>query len=122
MRVLIDMNLTPLWVQALEAEGWEAVHWSNVGEPIATDREIMEWASSHGYIVFTHDLDFSALIAATQASAPSVVQVRTQIPLPSEIGSTVIEVLHRYRSELESGAIISVDQDSARVRLLPFKT
>jgi predicted nuclease of predicted toxin-antitoxin system len=38
------MNLSPLWVEALEEQGYEATHWSQVGEPGAPDREILEWA------------------------------------------------------------------------------
>jgi predicted nuclease of predicted toxin-antitoxin system len=57
MKFLIDMNLSPEWVAFFEHNGWEAVHWSMVGDPRATDRRIMERAQAHGYIVFTHDLD-----------------------------------------------------------------
>lgn len=39
----------------------------------------MAWALTNDYIVFTHDLDFGTLLAITQADAPSVIQVRSQI-------------------------------------------
>jgi predicted nuclease of predicted toxin-antitoxin system len=61
VKILIDMNLPPRWVQLFANAGWEALHWSQVGSPTASDREIMAWARENGYIVFTHDLDFSAL-------------------------------------------------------------
>lgn len=64
LKVLIDMNLAPSWVKAFSAEGWQAVHWSSVGDPRAPDAEIMGWAKAQGYLVFTHDLDFSAILAA----------------------------------------------------------
>lgn len=35
MRILIDMNLSPDWVPVLIEGGFEAVHWSQVGEPNA---------------------------------------------------------------------------------------
>jgi predicted nuclease of predicted toxin-antitoxin system len=53
----------------------------------------MVWARENGYIVFTHDLDFSALLAATQGEGPSVIQVRTQNVLPEGIGTLVITAL-----------------------------
>jgi predicted nuclease of predicted toxin-antitoxin system len=31
IKILIDMNLPPKWVKIFIAEGWEAVHWSEVG-------------------------------------------------------------------------------------------
>ncbi|MCG6971428.1 MAG: DUF5615 family PIN-like protein [Gammaproteobacteria bacterium] len=57
--------------------GFYAVHWSDVGDPRASDKEIMEWSDEYGYIVFTHDLDFTTLLIATQAKGPSVIQLRT---------------------------------------------
>jgi predicted nuclease of predicted toxin-antitoxin system len=42
----------------------------------------MEWARARKYIVFTHNLDFGSLLAATGVDTPSVVQVRTQLLKP----------------------------------------
>ncbi len=58
MKLLIDMNLSPAWVEVFEQQGWQAFHWSTVGDPRATDKFIMGWARENGYVVFTHDLDF----------------------------------------------------------------
>lgn len=121
MKILIDLNLPPRWVQVFAGAGWVAVHWSQVGAPIASDRDIMAWARDNGYVVFTHDLDFPALLAATQGEGPSVIQVRTQNVLPEAIGDLVIDSLKRFRSELEKGAIITIDPSRARVRILPLK-
>jgi predicted nuclease of predicted toxin-antitoxin system len=60
MKLLVDMNLPPRWVEFLATKGIEAMHWSTVGDPRATDAVIMQWASERSYAVFTHDLDFSA--------------------------------------------------------------
>jgi len=46
MRFLIDMNLSPDWIDVLTEEGWEAVHWATVGAHRATDESIMTWAES----------------------------------------------------------------------------
>jgi len=78
VKILVDMNLSPDWVMVLKAAGWEAVHWSTVGNPRAVDAEIMKWARQHDFVVFTHDLDFGALLAHSRAGEPSVLQVRTQ--------------------------------------------
>lgn len=58
IRVLVDMNLSVQWVAALAEHGWHAVHWSQVGQPTAPDAAVLAWASAHGYVVFTHDLDY----------------------------------------------------------------
>jgi predicted nuclease of predicted toxin-antitoxin system len=120
MKILIDMNLPPRWAKVFAAECWEALHWSAVGAPTASDREIMAWARENGYIVFTHDLDFSALLAATQGKEPSIIEVRTQNILPEAIGTLVIAALKQYHNELELGAIITIEPQRARVRILPF--
>ena len=86
MKILIDMNLSPDWVKVLERAGWEAVHWSTVGDMRAPDDVIMLWARENGYIVFTHDLDFGVLLALTRAESPSVIQVRTQDVFPDVLG------------------------------------
>ena len=101
MKILIDMNLPPRWAKVFAAEGWEALHWSQVGAPTASDREIMAWARANDYIVFTHDLDFSALLATTQREGPSVIQVRTQNVLPEGIGILVINAMKQFQHELE---------------------
>ena len=41
IKVLVNMNLSPEWVSTLTDEGWEAVHWSAVGDPRAPDAEII---------------------------------------------------------------------------------
>lgn len=121
MKLLLDMNLAPRWVGFLQQEGFEAVHWSTVGDPRATDATIMEWARRGGYVVFTHDLDFSALLAVAEAAGPSVVQVRTQDVLPDAIGSDVVRVLRMRAAALEQGAIVSIDKVTSRVRVLPIR-
>jgi predicted nuclease of predicted toxin-antitoxin system len=73
MKLLLDMNLAPDWCGVLGREGFDAVHWSAVGDGRATDAIVMAWARANGRVVVTHDLDFGALLAATGAEGPSVV-------------------------------------------------
>ncbi|MBW4633700.1 MAG: DUF5615 family PIN-like protein [Iphinoe sp. HA4291-MV1] len=120
MKILIDMNLSPDWVPVFKSAGFEAVHWSKVGDPGATDKTIMAWAVTHECIVFTHDLDFGTLLAITQADAPSVIQVRSQNILPTNLGNLVIGVLRQFQQELEVGALVTVEQAKAKVRILPI--
>lgn len=120
MQILIDVNLSPQWVDVLERHDLEAVHWRSVGLLDAKDREIMRWAKANEYIVFTHDLDFSAILASTQATGPSVLQIRTEDVLPASMESTVVRALRQFETELREGAVVSVDLDRARARILPL--
>jgi len=120
MRILLDMNLSPLWRQVLARHGHECVHWLQIGDPRAPDEDVMAYARKHGYVVFTHDLDFGAILAASQAKGPSVVQIRTQDVLPSALGPLLTGVLRDFANELEAGALIVVEEARSRVRILPL--
>ncbi len=120
MKILLDMNLPPAWCELLGRHGYEAVHWSTVGDPRAPDAQIMQWAAANQYVVFTHDLDFGALLAATQAHRPSVIQVRTENVMPAHLGTAILRVLNEHQTTLESGALVVVDEWRSRVRILPL--
>lgn len=120
LKLLIDMNLSPDWVGVFQRHGWPAVHWSEVGDPRASDRVIMAWAQTNQYTVFTHDLDFGTLLAVTQATGPSVIQVRAQDTFPSFLEELIVATLRQHESHLEVGALIVVDERRSRVRILPL--
>lgn len=71
MKLLIDMNLSPDWNAAFAAANIESKHWSEIGDPRARDVVIMEYARANGFIVFTHDLDFGAILPLSQAEKPA---------------------------------------------------
>jgi predicted nuclease of predicted toxin-antitoxin system len=121
MKLLVDMNLSPAWVSILADAGHESLHWSTVGNPRAADRELFAWAALHGYTVLTHDLDFGAILAATHASAPSVIQLRVQDVSPTGSGELVLSALTRFKNHLEAGALVSLDDTRHRVRILPLQ-
>ncbi len=121
MKILIDMNLSPDWVNYFAASGMEAIHWSRIGSAQAKDTEIMEYALVNRFVVFTHDLDFGAILAATQAEAPSVLQVRTQETFANVIGDVVMAAIAKFREELEAGALVSIDMQRSKVRILPIR-
>ena len=120
MKLLIDMNLSPCWVQTLSAAGFGTTHWSTVGAATATDAAIMAYAVEHDCVVLTHDLDFGAILAATQGAKPSVVQVRSGNMSPEVIGAPLVEALRQMTAELEAGALLTLDPTRARLTLLPL--
>lgn len=123
MRFLIDMNLSPSWVPFLQNAGFEAAHWSAVGAADAadaSDRTLMQWAAAHDHVVVTNDLDFSTILAATQRRKPSVIQIRADLLTPVAIGGAVLRAIAQTERELAEGALVSIDPDRARVRILPL--
>lgn len=121
MKLLVDMNLSPRWVDLLTDAGIEAAHWSTLGAKNAPDSEIMAYASANDYVVLTHDLDFGAILAATHGEKPSVVQIRAEDVSKDVIGKQVIAALRQMSSELEEGALLTVDPNRTRLRVLPLQ-
>ena len=121
MKILIDMNLSPRWVGVLAEAGIEAFHWVGVGRIDAPDVEIMNYANTHGFVVLTHDLDFGAILAATNRGKPSVVQIRAEDVNIDVIGKKVVMALQQMEFELEEGALVTVDPTRTRLRILPLR-
>lgn len=118
--IVIDMNLSPDWVPVLQGAGRAAVHWSDVGDPRADDKEITGWASANQRVVFTHDLDFGTMLALTHAAGPSVLQIRGQDVLPDHMAPLIIAALRQHETDLAAGALVVVDERKCRVRVLPL--
>ena len=121
MKIVIDMNLSPFWVAFFAENGIEAIHWSSVGLATAADTVIFSWAKDNGYIVFTNDLDFGTILAATNADAPSVFQIRIQNLMPHHIGAKVLATLLQFEGMLLQGALITLEEHRSRLRILPLK-
>ena len=120
MKLLIDMNLSPDWTRFLSGAGIESVHWSAIGAATTPDTEIMAYASAHGYVVMTQDLDFGTILAITKVQKPSVVRIRSEYLAPNSIGKLILSALVKGESERAAGALLSIDSKRTRMRLLPF--
>src|SRR5688500_6211128 len=114
------MNLTPAWVGFFATHGIDSVHWSDVGDPKALDPELMSLAKEKRFVVFTHDLDFGNILAVTHARGPSVIQARVEDPVPATIGEAVVAAIIENAIHLERGALLTLDPDRLRVRILPI--
>ena len=120
MKVLLDMNVPLKYSSLLAKADIECVRWSDIGAPNAEDSEIMAYACENNLIVLTFDLDFSAILSATQDIKPSILQMRTSI-LQAERAVDLIAIAMRQNNKaLKEGAIISIDIRKSRLRLLPL--
>jgi predicted nuclease of predicted toxin-antitoxin system len=81
----------------------------------------MAFAKANDYVVLTHDLDFGAILAATGRDKPSVVQIRARDVSPDAIGTPIIDALRQMTEELDAGALLTVDPNRTRLRILPFQ-
>jgi predicted nuclease of predicted toxin-antitoxin system len=122
MRLLVDMNLTPRWVDFLGNAAHSAVHWSSVGSRSAKDGEICEYARQHAFVVLTNDLDFPQILAHTRQAGPSVVLLRGEPLVPEARGAALLRALQDCEAELDRGAIVALDwSDKPRARVLPLR-
>lgn len=121
MNILIDMNLSSDWVGPLKAAGYGVVHWSDLGAANAPDDEIAAHARDNGFVLFTNDLDFGAILAASGGKAPSVVQLRRGDLRPKTLAPIVLAALAQRSGDLEQGAILTIGKSRIRIRQLPFE-
>jgi predicted nuclease of predicted toxin-antitoxin system len=120
MKLVLGMNLPPSWAGLLGSSGFDAVHWIDIGPPNAPDQHIMRWAARHRRVLLTQDLDFGAILAATQAQRPSVVQLRGDDLINVQMVRRVAVALNQVADDLEAGALVTVDLFRTRIRVLPI--
>lgn len=98
----------------------ESVHWTTVGRFDAPDRELMDWARQNNHMVFTHDLDFGTALTLTKSERPSVIQVRTQNVTIERLSGMVIAAIKSNTDYLLQGALLILDEEKQRIRILPL--
>lgn len=119
MKFLLDENLSASFASMLKKKGYEARHVSEVGLESTEDDDIVSFAKDSGEIIVTYDLDFSRIISSLTLQSPSLITLRVT-KLNGNIFLRIFqEVISTCRSDLEKGAMITVDDDRIRVRKLP---
>jgi len=121
LKVLIDENLPPAWSDFLENHVCQARHWTEVGQPGASDETVWKYALENNLVILSQDLDFSRMLALHGTTLPSVIQFRVDLPLPEACGEILIGVLRTHREQLFEGCLITIQEGSSRIRLLPLR-
>lgn len=120
MKVLLDQNISVLVAAELRARGVDAAHAREVGLASASDEEILGWAANNGYVVFTRDADFHALLALSAATHPSVVRIRDESLPDADLVRLTEWLLRKKREEITRGVAITIKKTSLRIRQLPI--
>ena len=120
MKLLVDMNLSARWAEFFSSHGISAKHWIEIGAANDPDEVIFAHAREHGFVIFTHDLDFSAMLSRTADDKPSVIQIRHAKPRVAEFGAVLLRIVTENQAALESGALLLVEPHRHRVRILPL--
>lgn len=118
MKLPVDMNLSPRRLGVLTEAGFEALHWSLLGAKKRLTRK--SWPTPAQTTTLCSPLIWTSL-AATHGDKPSVVQIRSEDLNPDAIGKQIIAALRQMETELADGALLTIDPNHARLRLLPLQ-
>ena len=120
MRLLADVHISPRTVEFLSALGHDVVR---VGETLpaqASDETIVSYADEDDRFILTQDLDFSAIIALTGRSSPSLISLRLSSSRIEYVNTILQKVLTDVEDHLVRGAIVTIEDQRVRVRQLPL--
>ena len=114
------MNLSPLTVAALQADGYDIVRVSSVLPATTADSVILDLARQRELVIVTQDLDFSTLLALGGHARPSLVTLRLSNTDPHVVTQRLRRVLPQLEQHLSGGCAITVDDSAVRIRKLPI--
>jgi predicted nuclease of predicted toxin-antitoxin system len=121
VKLLLDQGLPRSLASLLWEAGIDALHVGEKQLSAAADAEILGYARESERTVITHDADFHTLIALSNASKPSVIRIRIEGLKAPQLFSLIELILESYHQEISQGALVSVNEDRVRLRLLPIK-
>ncbi len=121
MRFLLDMPVSFLLLDVLQAHGHEGVHVYQIGKDRAPDDELLELARQEGRVIVTADLDFPRLMALSLAEGPGLILFRGGNYSDREMGDLLARVLQKVPPETLERSICVVDRKRIRVTRLPFE-
>ena len=120
MRFLADAGVSPKTVEFLQQLGHEAIHVRVLGLQRASDSELVDHARTDSSVVITFDLDFGDVLALGVLDKPSVILFRLADERADSVNQRLSAVLAERLADLESGALILVEDTRYRVRRLPI--
>lgn len=118
MKFRLDENQSPVLVDLIVAAGHDVVHARDIGLKSAPDSMVLET----GRVLISGDTDFGELLAASNASSPSVMLFRRQGQRRAgQIAALLLMNLATVEADLAAGAVVVFDNDRIRVRALPMQ-
>jgi predicted nuclease of predicted toxin-antitoxin system len=121
MRILADLNISPRTVEFLRSLGHDVVRVNEALPITAPDEVIVAKAIEENRTVLTQDLDFSAIIALSGKSVPSLISLRFSSSNIEYVNATLQKVLPTLEQDVLDGIIVVVEDQGIRRRRLPIE-
>lgn len=122
MRLLLDANLPRSLADRLRQVGYDAVHVRDLARADTKDEQIVVLARERQQVVVTQDHDFIKLVARAEAHMVSLILLRLHRPTAERLLRRITAAVMRARTDLEAGAIASVDDSQVRIKRLPIES
>ena len=120
MRFLADAGVSPKTVEFLKQLGHDAIHVRALGLQKTPDHQLVERARTDGSVLVTFDLDFGDILALGVLDKPSAIILRLADERADAVNQRLSAVVTERLVDLESGALILVEDTRYRVRKLPI--
>jgi len=105
----------------LRSLGHDVARVNELLSPTASDEAIVAAATREGRSILTQDLDFSAVVALSGRTVPSVISLRLSSSRVERVNAVLQEVLPDVEQDLLQGAIMTVQDGRIRARRLPVE-
>jgi predicted nuclease of predicted toxin-antitoxin system len=106
MKLLFDENLSAQLPKLLAAEFPDSIHVRDRSLRQSSDRSILKYAASNGFVVVTEDLDFQFL-SALQGFPPKAVLMRTG-NCPTAHVAHVLRMARQFLLSFEKDPLVGV--------------
>ncbi len=87
----------------------------------ASDQAVIDFSSKEGWTIITIDLDYPEIITIARKNSPSAIIFRLTNPNVDTLNALLKEHLEKIKVDLEDGAIVVIEDEKIRIRLLPIE-
>lgn len=120
MRFLLDQGLPRSLKFLLMDIGYESEHVGFIGMQSSPDEDIIDYARINNYICLTLDADFHSILVLSEKRNPSVIRIRIERLKAEDYLQLLKSILPDIENNLQTGCLVSVQEDSVRIRELPI--
>lgn len=119
IKLLLDQGI-PYSTGSHLPDNWDVLHVADANMSYSTDREIIEFARKERRICVTLDSDFHSILAIDNMHQPSVIRVRQEGLKAKDLAQLLCKIWPAIAVQVQSGAMVSVDEKQLRIRRLPI--